>query len=50
MGFFSRAIVRASVGLWEMKKWLVQQTPAVEDAVETAGEVAEAKGVEKIKP
>jgi hypothetical protein len=46
LGFFSRAIVRASVGLLEMKKWLVQQMPAMEDAVEMAGEVAEAKEVE----
>jgi hypothetical protein len=35
--FFSRAIVQASIGLSEMKKWLVQQTPAMEDTVETKG-------------
>jgi hypothetical protein len=30
----------------ETKKWLVQQTPAVKDAIETAGEVVKAKEVE----
>ncbi len=41
-------LVRASVELSETKKkWLVQ-TPAMEDAVEMVGEVAEAKEVEAV--